>query len=148
MNPQEQEHLPSFELPAAQATEQISQALPEQRKDSMHEAQSAIAIEQGAAGQAVLSQAAPPAQQATSGKADDSVQVGQPDDQGGSTPLMGSPQIADDNDLIEKEWVIRAKEIVARTAHDPHLQNREMNRFKADYLKKRYNKDVKLSEDT
>jgi hypothetical protein len=79
--------------------------------------------------------------------------VGQGDPQGGSNQSVAStagwlPQIADDTDLIEKEWVLKAKEIVARTAHDPHLQNREMNRFKADYLKKRYNKEVKLSEDT
>lgn len=58
----------------------------------------------------------------------------------------GSPLIADDGDLIEKEWVEKAKEIVNRTRQDPHKQNREINQFKADYLKKRYNKDIKLSE--
>jgi hypothetical protein len=57
-----------------------------------------------------------------------------------------TPQIADDADLIEKEWVDKAKQIVERTRHDPHEQNKEMNKMKADYLKKRYNKDVKLSE--
>lgn len=56
------------------------------------------------------------------------------------------PQIAEDNDLIEKEWVDKAKQIVEHTKHDPHLQNKEMNIMKADYLKKRYNKDLKLSE--
>lgn len=54
--------------------------------------------------------------------------------------------MADDADLIEKEWVIRAKAIVERTKDDPHSQNREMNKVKADYLKKRYNKDLKISE--
>lgn len=54
--------------------------------------------------------------------------------------------IADDTDLIEKEWVTRAKSIVAQTKDDPHLQNREMNKVKADYMKKRYNKDLKVSE--
>ncbi len=57
-----------------------------------------------------------------------------------------SPTIADDADLIEKEWVIRAKQIVAATREDPHLQSKEMSRFKADYLKKRYNKDIKTEE--
>ena len=57
-----------------------------------------------------------------------------------------TPQIADDTDLIEKEWVDRAKQIVEHTRHDPHQQNREMNLMKADYLKKRYNKDIKLDE--
>lgn len=57
------------------------------------------------------------------------------------------PAIADDNDLIEKEWVMKAKEIVERTKHDPYQQNKEVERFKADYMKKRYNKEVKLAED-
>lgn len=57
-----------------------------------------------------------------------------------------TPPIAEDADLIEKEWVEKAKQIVQRTKHDPHQQNQEMNVMKADYLKKRYNKDVKLSE--
>lgn len=53
--------------------------------------------------------------------------------------------IADDADLIEKEWVAKAKAIVAHTKDDPHMQNNEMNKVKADYLKKRYNKDLKVS---
>lgn len=57
-----------------------------------------------------------------------------------------SAMIADDADLIEKEWVIKAKAIVAQTKDDPHSQNKEMNKVKADYLKKRYNKDLKVSE--
>lgn len=55
-----------------------------------------------------------------------------------------TPVVAEDNDLIEKEWVVKAKQIVAATKEDPHTQNKEINRFKADYLKKRYNKDIKL----
>ena len=57
------------------------------------------------------------------------------------------PMIADDADLIEKEWVLKAKEIVARTRHDPYEQNKQVESFKADYMKKRYNKDIKLTED-
>ncbi|MDQ3065335.1 MAG: hypothetical protein M3Q36_03650 [bacterium] len=53
---------------------------------------------------------------------------------------------ADDNDLIEKEWVSKAKQIISSTKVDPFMQNREMSRIKADYLKKRYNKDIKLEE--
>jgi len=78
----------------------------------------------------------------------------------GSTPATdgsaGQPQsttiaasssglIADDADLIEKEWVLKAKAIVAHTRSDPHQQNIEMTNIKADYLKKRYNKDLKTS---
>ena len=61
--------------------------------------------------------------------------------------VAGMPLIADDTDLIEKEWVDKAKQIVAQTSHDPYLQNKEINKVKADYLKKRYNKDVKLIDE-
>ena len=56
------------------------------------------------------------------------------------------PALADDSDLIEKEWVEKAKAIVAGTRDDPFIQNREVNRFKAEYIKKRYNKDIKVPE--
>jgi hypothetical protein len=52
--------------------------------------------------------------------------------------------IADDADLIEKEWVSKAKAIVEQTKHDPYQQNQAMTKVKAEYLKKRYNKDLKL----
>lgn len=143
MNPQEQEHTPSFELPKARAPEQVNLPVPEQGRIAQTEAQSAIAIESGATGQSLPSQIPPPlsttaAQGAAQAQDDQALQV---------LAGGGSPQIADDNDLIEKEWVLKAKEIVAQTAHDPHLQNKAMSKFKADYLKKRYNKDIKLNED-
>lgn len=59
---------------------------------------------------------------------------------------VASPAVADDLDLIEKEWVEKAKQIVAQTRSDPHAQNKEMNRFKADYMQKRYGKEIKLDE--
>lgn len=63
-------------------------------------------------------------------------------------PAQGaSPLIADDNDLIEKEWVEKAKQLVEQTKGDPYKQNQEMNKFKASYIKKRYNKDIHLSKD-
>lgn len=68
------------------------------------------------------------------------------DQTGRSLPPGWMPQIADDTDLIEKEWVDKAKEIVASTAHDPYQQNKEINKIRADYLKKRYNKEIKQSE--
>lgn len=57
-----------------------------------------------------------------------------------------TPAVADDADLIEKEWVQKAKEIISETQNDPHLQSKELNIFKADYMQKRYNKVLKLSE--
>lgn len=64
-----------------------------------------------------------------------------------SATQSSAPQIADDVDLIEKEWVNKAKEIVEQTKDDPYNQNREIVRLRADYMKKRYNKDIKLIKD-
>jgi hypothetical protein len=83
-------------------------------------------------------------QGAVSGMPSDGVGIsGQP--QTSVTPVHTAGLIADDADLIEKEWVLKAKAIVAHTRKDPHLQNLEMTNIKADYLKKRYNKDLKTS---
>jgi hypothetical protein len=59
-----------------------------------------------------------------------------------AAPPPAVPAAADDADLIEKEWVEKAKALVEQTKDDPHAQNRALNRFKADYMKKRYNKDL------
>ncbi len=61
-------------------------------------------------------------------------------------PTADSTLIADDADLIEKEWVLKAKAIVAQTVHDPNLQTKEIGKVKAEYLKKRYNKVLKVDE--
>src|SRR5688572_4414625 len=52
----------------------------------------------------------------------------------------GAPLIADDVDVIEKEWVDKAKKIVSSTKEDPHVQEKEVSKLQADYLMKRYNK--------
>ena len=63
-----------------------------------------------------------------------------------ATTQLDVPEIAEDNDLIEKEWVKKAKDIVHATTGDPYSQNKQINRMKVDYIKKRYNKDVKHKE--
>lgn len=55
-----------------------------------------------------------------------------------------NPAAAADEDLIEKEWVEKAKKVIADTKHDPHLQEKEVSKLQADYLKKRYDKTVNL----
>jgi hypothetical protein len=57
-----------------------------------------------------------------------------------------TPAIADDVDVIEKEWVEKAKKIVSSTKDDPRKQEKEVSKLQADYLKKRYGKQVKLTE--
>jgi hypothetical protein len=60
---------------------------------------------------------------------------------------VAAPLVAEDADLIEKEWVLKAKQIVDKTKYDPYLQNKEIGKFKADYLKKRYNKTISTVEE-
>lgn len=77
-------------------------------------------------------------------------QAGNGSGQGQSAPSgvnVSVPDIADDGDIIEKEWVDKAKEIVGRTRQDPYKQARELHRFKAEYLRKRYNKTIEAVED-
>ncbi len=57
-----------------------------------------------------------------------------------------NPAAADDADVIEKEWVDKAKKIVWATKDDPHQQEKEVSKLQADYLMKRYGKQMKLSE--
>lgn len=126
--------------------EQLLEQVPSVSGGTHQEAKATSALEQG------VSQAPPPLP-----PPNDPVQTAQPASPDPATtppdpqPPMaqaqrGMPQIADDNDLIEKEWVDKAKEIVAHTGHDPYLQNREMNKVKAEYLRKRYNKDLKQAD--
>ena len=62
------------------------------------------------------------------------------------TPSPTSQLTADDVDLIEKEWVQRAKAIVAETQEDPYRQKKEMSKVKADYIHKRFKKVIKTDD--
>lgn len=64
-----------------------------------------------------------------------------------STPADENPVVAADEDLIEKEWVEKAKQVIAQTKHDPYLQEQAVSKLQADYLQKRYSKTVKLPND-
>jgi hypothetical protein len=57
-----------------------------------------------------------------------------------------SPQFAQDKDLIDKEWVNKAKSIVERNKDDPFKQSEELTLLKADYMQKRFNKTLKLNK--
>lgn len=63
------------------------------------------------------------------------------------TPQDNSmPALANDDDLIEKEWVDKAKQIIAQTKDDPYRREQEVNRLQADYLKKRYGKELGVAD--
>lgn len=56
-------------------------------------------------------------------------------------PSVG-PVAAADEDLIEKEWVDRAKQIIEQTKDDPFRREQEVNKLQADYLRKRYGREL------
>lgn len=57
-----------------------------------------------------------------------------------------APLVAADEDLIEKEWVDKAKEIIDQTKDDPYTRTAKVNALQRDYLQKRYGKVVGASE--
>ena len=60
-------------------------------------------------------------------------------------PVSDSPAVAADEDVIEKEWVDKAKKIILETKDDPFTRTTRVNELQKDYLKKRYNKDLGVS---
>lgn len=64
----------------------------------------------------------------------------------GQPTVLASPLVAGDEDLIEKEWVDKAKEIINQTKDDPHTRTQKVNELQRDYLQKRYGKVVGASE--
>jgi len=57
-------------------------------------------------------------------------------------PISDSPIVAGDEEVIEKEWVDKAKKILEETKDDPYGRSERVNQLQRDYLKKRYNKDL------
>ncbi len=57
-----------------------------------------------------------------------------------------NPVLAADDDLIEKEWVDKAKKIILETKNDPYRREQEVSRLQADYLRKRYGKELGVSD--
>lgn len=66
---------------------------------------------------------------------------------GATSVVNDTPLTANDDDLIEQEWVQKAKRIVSSTKNDPYKQEHEVSKLQADYLQKRYGKEIKLPSD-
>ena len=66
---------------------------------------------------------------------------GAADDQSTST-IITTPSVASDDDLIEKEWVDKAKKVIAETKDEPYRREQEVSRLQADYLSKRYGREL------
>lgn len=59
------------------------------------------------------------------------------------TPVQSSGLVAAvDEDVIDKEWVDKAKQIVSGTKDDPHQRSTEVATLQKEYLQKRFNKEL------
>ncbi|MBI3494602.1 hypothetical protein HY004_01295 [Candidatus Saccharibacteria bacterium] len=65
-----------------------------------------------------------------------------------TTTTTQTPVVAADDDVIEKEWVNKAKKVITQTKGDPYTKEREVSRLQADYMQKRYGKQVKMPDET
>ena len=62
------------------------------------------------------------------------------------TTTDDNPAIAKDDDLIEKEWVNRAKKIVAETKDNPYKRDESISQLQRDYIKKRCGRELGVAE--
>lgn len=54
---------------------------------------------------------------------------------------------ANDSDLIEKAWVVKAKAIVEQTKNNPYEQTNEFKKIRADYQNKRFKTNPKIDQE-
>ena len=64
-----------------------------------------------------------------------------------ATTDSGTPLVAADEDLIEKEWVDKAKKIILETKDDPYRREQEVKKIQIDYVRKRYGRIIGDSGD-
>lgn len=52
------------------------------------------------------------------------------------------PALAADDDLIEKEWVDKAKQIIAETKDNPYQREQRIGALQREYIYKRYGRKI------
>lgn len=55
---------------------------------------------------------------------------------------VAAPDAAADEDLIEKEWVDKAKKIIEETKDDPYRREQEISKLQREYIRKRYGREI------
>lgn len=66
----------------------------------------------------------------------------QPQDDTTDNDSTQTPLAAADEDLIEKEWVDKAKKVIASTKDDPYRREEEIKRLQIEYIRKRYGREI------
>lgn len=132
MEPRSSEHLPSpIEFtPQVQNTQEVQPDLQHERREKSIE-QSGEQVHQVTQAQPIapVVQLPTPVQTVT-------------DSSGQAVTTDDTPQVAADDDLIEKEWVDKAKKVVAETKDDPYERERAVGKLQVEYLRKRYGKEL------
>jgi hypothetical protein len=62
-------------------------------------------------------------------------------------PAAANPIAANDDDVIEKEWVDRAKQVILQTKDNPYAREKAIGELQRDYLAKRYGRQIGASND-
>ena len=61
-------------------------------------------------------------------------------------PTSEALALDDTDTAFDEEWVAKAREVVERTRSDPYMQSKELSKLKAQYIKLRYNKEIKVGD--
>ena len=61
-------------------------------------------------------------------------------------PAADDTGFNDDQEDLERGWINKAKHIVNSTKDDPYTRSEKLTELRADYLKQRYNKIIKLDK--
>lgn len=144
MNDSDHEILPSPQLapPESTGTAPVSPEYTQPTEvSSQPENETSKAIEQNTFGPAPQQPQPPSAQSfdgATATGASNTTDQGQAGAQ--STPM----QVPEEKDNIDQAWIDRIQGVVDQTKNDPHARNQAISRLRADYMKQKYNKDIKL----
>ena len=73
------------------------------------------------------------------------LQAAQDDSSASQPALIADDAIsldAADQDLIEKEWVEKAKRIINETRDDPYKREQEVSKLQIEYIRKRYGREI------
>ncbi|HXR50149.1 MAG TPA: hypothetical protein VN778_03940 [Verrucomicrobiae bacterium] len=140
MNPSSNEGL---QLPTPVSNEQLPDSRGAEANDQLVPEQAPVSSPEQGRSAAQAAVAAIPAMPMPA-RANDPSATAPTDDS--TTTKVATPPMADDSDLIEKEWVSKAKQIVERTREDPYQQSEQLTAVKADYMQKRYNKTIKVDK--
>lgn len=60
---------------------------------------------------------------------------------------QGAMPQPDSEEDMDRVWVDRVRDVIANTLDDPYAQSREIAKLRAEYLKFRFEKHVKVHEE-